>query len=252
MIQSIDRAANVLGLLQGARRLALSELASRLNLPPSTVHGIVKSLQSHGLVAQDSATGRYMLGPTLLRLSSVYLDTLDVRARSMRWMHELSRRTGYATRLGVEYFGDVIVIHHDRRPDETEQMPETGVTIPSHASAMGKVLLAFDGEHAEVVLSKPLRALTGATIVDPDRLRAQLARVRLDALGIEEEEAVIGETSIAAPIGGEDGSVLAAVAVVMSSSDWPPGDAVLTDLREAARNISRELGATSWPPRPKP
>ena len=44
MIQSIDRAAKILGLLQGSRRLGISEMAAALDLPPSTVHGIVKSL----------------------------------------------------------------------------------------------------------------------------------------------------------------------------------------------------------------
>ena len=101
MIQSIDRAARIMNLLQGARRLGISELAAALELPPSTVHGLVKSLQAHGLVAQEPNGNRYVLGPALLKLSSVYLDTLDVRARSLRRMHELSQRTGLASHLGV-------------------------------------------------------------------------------------------------------------------------------------------------------
>ena len=250
MIQSIDRAAKILALLQGSRRMGISELASALELPPSTVHGIVKSLQAHGLVAQQPSGNRYVLGPALLKLSSVYLDTLDVRARSMRWMHELSSRTGLATRLGVELFGEVIVIHHDRRPDGTEQMPETGVTIPSHASAMGKVLLAYDADHAADALSRPLAALTAETATDPERVREGFERVRREALGYEFEEAVIGEASVAAPICDDEGDVIAAIAVVLPASEWPPTDQVLNDLREAARNVSRELGAPAWPPRP--
>ncbi len=248
VIQSIDRAAKILGLLQGSRRMGISELATALDLPPSTVHGIVKSLQAHGFVAQQPSGNRYVLGPALLKLSSVYLDTLDVRARSMRWMHELSRRTGLASRLGVEMFGEVVVIHHDRRPDGTEQMPETGVTIPSHVSAMGKVLLAYDAAHAADVLSRPLPSLTAETTTEPGRLREEFEQVKRDALGFENEEAVIGESSVAAPISAEEGEVIAAIAVVMPSSAWPPTEAVLNDLREAARNISRELGASTWPP----
>ena len=94
-----------------------------------------------------------MLGPALLKLSNVYLDTLDVRARAMRWTAELARRTGCATRLGVPLFDEVIVIHHNRRPDGSEQMPEIGVTIPAHASALGKVLLAYDPNVADPILA---------------------------------------------------------------------------------------------------
>lgn len=248
MIQAIDRAAKVLSSLQGARHLGISELAASLELPPSTVHGIVKSLQLHGLVAKEPNSNRYMLGPALLKLSNVYLDTLDVRARAMTWTKELSRRTGLACRLGAELFDEVIIIHHNRRPDGTQQMPETGLSIPAHASAMGKILLAYNPELADDILSRQLPSLTGDTITDTVTLRVQLAQIAERGIASEEDEAVLGESSVAAPIADSSGNVIAAVAVVMPSSEWPPEDNVLNNLRETARNISRELGATSWPP----
>ncbi len=246
MIQSIDRAARILNLLGGARRLGITELAAALELPPSTVHGLVKALQAHQLVVQEPGGNRYVLGPALLRLSSVYLDTLDVRSRSVRWMHELSHKTGFASRLGVELFGDVIVIHHDRRSDGSEQMPETGVTIPSHASALGKVLLAYNPEHARAVLSQELRPLTRDTITQENILREEFATVRRTKLGTEVEEALIGECSLAAPIVAATGDVVAAISIVIPSTEWPPSEADTGNLREAARNISRELGAGQW------
>ncbi|MCD4849680.1 IclR family transcriptional regulator [Arthrobacter sp. AK01] len=243
VIQSIDRAAKILGLLQGARRLGISELASALSLPPSTVHGLVKSLQEHGLVAQEISGNRYVLGPALLKLSSVYLDTLDVRARSMRWMHELSWRTGCATRLGVTVLDEVLIIHHDRRPDGTEQMPETGLNLPAHASALGKVLLAYSSELEKEVLNKPLVELTGDTLTDPAQLHEQLSEVRKTGTAFEYEEAVIGEASVAVPVYGESGAVVAALSVVLPTSEWPADEATVRQLRDAARTISRELGA---------
>jgi len=249
-IQAIDRAAAVLSSLQGARHLGITELAAALDLPPSTVHGIVKSLVQHGLVAKEPNGQRYMLGPALLKLSNVYLDTLDVRARAMRWTRELSRRTGLAVRLGAELFDEVIIVHHNRRPDGSQQMPETGLSIPAHASAMGKILLAYDNEYAETVLSKPLRSLTGDTMTDAAKLTLALAQIAERGIATEEDEAVLGESSIAAPVVDGSGAVIAAVAIVLPSSEWPPEDNVLNDLRETARNISRELGATAWPPRP--
>ena len=180
MIQAIDRAARVLSSLQGARHLGITELSAELGLPVSPVHGIVKSLQGHGLVAKEPGGSRYMLGPALLKLSNVYLDTLDVRARAMRWTLEPARRTGLSTRLGVPLFDEVIIIHHNQRPDGSQQ-------------------------------------------------------------------------SVAAPGVDSRGNVIAAVAVVVPSTEWPPESSVLNGLRETARNISRELGASTWPPQlPKP
>ncbi len=248
MIQAIDRAAQVLRALQGSRHLGVSELGARLNLPPSTVHGIVKSLQAHGLVAKEPHGQRYMLGPTLLQLSNVYLDTLDVRARAMRWTADLSERTGLAVRLGVEFFDEVIVIHHEPRPDGSRQMPETGLTIPAHASALGKVLLAYHPAFRARVLAGPLRSLTGETIVDPDELGRALDEVLHTGHALENEEAVLGEASVAAAIADRDGEAVAAVGVVFPADQQPVDPKVLTLLRECARNVSRELGGTSWPP----
>nr|WP_277814885.1 IclR family transcriptional regulator C-terminal domain-containing protein [Galbitalea soli] len=128
-------------------------------------------------------------------------------------------------------------------------MPETGLSIPAHASAMGKVLLAYNPTLAAELMRKPLRSLTGDTITDAAVLTLQLAQVAERGLASEEQEAVLGESSLAAPVADRSGTVIAAVAVVLPSSEWPPEDNVLNVLRETARNISRELGATSWPPR---
>ena len=136
----------------------------------------------------------------------------------------------------------MIVIHHDPCPDGTEeQMPETGVTIPSHASAMGKVLLAYDAAHAADALSRPLVAL-GQGPASPSACATEFEQVRRDALRVR-GRAVIGESSVAAPIcsdegrgdrgdrGRHAGERVAAV-----------GGQSLNDLG-AARNVSRELGA---------
>ena len=59
---------------------------------------------------------------------------------------------------------------------------------------------------------------------------------------------MLGEASLAVPVADRDGEAVAAVAVVLPASDQPVAESVLTLLRETARNVSRELGAGSWPP----
>ena len=107
MIQSVDRALQILTALQGARRMSLGEIAARLELPPSTVHGIVRTLLAHGMVLQERDSGRYRLGPATLRLGNVYLDTLDLRSRVASWADDLAARTGFAVRTGVLLLTDV-------------------------------------------------------------------------------------------------------------------------------------------------
>ena len=246
MIQSVDRAIRVLTALQGARRMSLSELSSRLDLAPSTTHGIVRTLVEHGMVVQERGSSRYQLGPAVLRLGNVYLDTLELRSKAIPWAEDLARRTGLAVRTGVLLIDDVVIIHHEPRPDGSRQMPEVGIVIPAHASALGKAILAFQTDEAERMLTDgELRSMTGETLTSSDDVRRQLAEVRLPGIAREQDEAVLGEGAVASPVFDSWGDAVGAIGVVLSgSSDRDPGDQV----RETARALSRELGAQAWPP----
>ncbi|MGF1647094.1 MAG: IclR family transcriptional regulator [Kineosporiaceae bacterium] len=254
MIQSIDRAARVLASLQGSRHLGITEIAERLRLSPSTAHGIVRTLAAHGLVVQEPGGKRYMLGPALVRLSSVYLDTHEVRGRSLPWMEDLARSTGLAVRLGVELLDEVMILHHVARPDGSRQMPETGISLPVHACALGKVLLSGHPEAARALLGRdPLRSLTGDTVTDPQAVLAGLPEIAARGLATERDEVVVGESALASPVVDRTGAVVAALGLVVPSAQWPegPSDPRLDEwtgaLRGAARAVSRELGATHWP-----
>jgi DNA-binding IclR family transcriptional regulator len=250
VIQSVDRALRILTALQGARRMSLTEIATRLELPASTVHGIIRTLVAHGMVVQERDSSRYRLGPAVLRLGNVYLDTLELRSRVTTWAEELARRTGLAVRTGVLLQDDVVIIHHEPRPDGSRQMPEVGIVIPAHASALGKAILAFDPAAAGQALAGTAvrRSMTAETITDPKQLNAELVdAVRPSAMATEAEEAVLGECGIACPIFDSPGTVAGAIGVVVPATDWPVDGQVIEAVRSAARAVSRELGAPHWP-----
>lgn len=253
MIQSIDRAIRALTALQGARRLSLSELAARLELAPSTTHGIVRTLVEHGMVVQERGSSRYQLGPAVLRLGNVYLDTLELRSKAIPWAEDLARRTGLAVRTGVLLLEDVVIIHHEPRPDGSRQMPEVGIVIPVHASALGKAMLAFAPDDAHrVIASAELRSMTGETTTSPTVLATLLEEVRETGIATEQDEAVIGESGIASPVFDSWSTVVGAIGVVIPSAGPLETHEARAAVRETARALSRELGAQSWPPRPTP
>lgn len=249
MIQSVDRAVRILTALQSAREMSLGELATALHLPPSTTHGIVRTLAAHGMVVQAHGSGRYRLGPATLRLGNVYLDTLELRTRVNAWAIALAQQTGFAVRTGVLLLTEVMVVHHVPRPDLALTMPEVGIVIPSHACALGKALLAFDREASALALDgTPLRSMTAETVVSPEALEAELQTVRATGIATENEEAVIGECGLAAPIADSAGLITGAIGLVVPSGEWPLDSAATDALRSTARAISRELGTDRWPP----
>lgn len=248
MIQSVDRAIRILRVLQGSRRLGLSDIASDLDLPASTVHGIIRTLAAHGMVEQDRSSGRYQLGPAVLLLGNVYLDTLEMSGRAAKWSEELARRTGFAVRLAVLLSNDVVIVQHEPRPDGTRQMREVGIVIPAHACALGKAMLAFRGEdRRRFAEAGPLRAMTGETLVEPDLLEKELKSIAATGIATESDEAVLGDSGVAAPVFDGEHPALGAIGLVIPTVEYPPPDAVIDALRESARNLSRELGASRWP-----
>jgi len=249
MIQAVDRALRILTVLQGGRRMSLGEIATAIDLAPSTVHGLVRTLLAHGMVQQEVDSGRYRLGPATLRLGNVYLDTLELRSRVAIWAEGLARRTGCAVRTGVLLFDEVVVVAHEPRPDGTRQMPEVGIVIPAHASALGKALLAFQPDYKA---DHELRSMTGETITDPAALNDQLGEIRTTGIATETEEAVIGECAAAAPVFEATGEAAGAIGLVVPAGRWPLSPDAVDALRDTARTVSRELGAPVWPPRRAP
>src|SRR6201984_21218 len=104
MIQSVDRAVRILKARAGGPgRLGVSELSDRLGLAKGTVHGLLRTLQAHGLVEQHPDSDKYQLGPQLLQLSNRYLDLSELRSRSLAWAELLATRDGEAARVGVPH-----------------------------------------------------------------------------------------------------------------------------------------------------
>ncbi|MER5378333.1 IclR family transcriptional regulator [Streptomyces sp. NPDC002553] len=251
-VQSIERAAAILRLLAGGpRRLGLGEVAASLGLAKGTAHGILRTLQHVDFVEQDAATGKYQLGAALLHLGTSYLDVNELRSRSINWADALAARSGEAVRLGTPLEGQVLVVHHVFRPDDTLQTLDVGSLLPLHASSLGKVLLAFGTAPLQSAVEAGLEAYTRHTLVTREQLTRALADIREVGWAGEVQELSMGEAGVAAPIRGHGGLVVGAIGLSgpverICDAQGHPRPSLITLLREAARAISRDLGATRW------
>jgi DNA-binding IclR family transcriptional regulator len=144
----------------------------------------------------------------------------------------------------------VLVVHHVFRPDNSLQILEVGAVLPLHASASGKAILAFDQALEDEVLAGDLARLTGRTVTGPAALRTQLGKVRDRGYALEREEAVIGDAGIAAPIFDRRGDAVGTIGLsgpVERLGLRTNQTALIAAVTDAARGVSRELGAGSWP-----
>ena len=253
MIQSVDRSVRILKALAGGPgRLGVSELSERLGLAKATVHGLLRTLHAHGLVEQHADSDKYQLGPLLLQLSNRYLDLSELRSRSLAWSEALASRADEAVRVGVFHGDGMLVVHHVFRPDSSLQILEVGSLLPLHATALGKAVLAYldDDVRADLIGDDPPR-LTGRTLVAPSALEKDLGAVRERGYALEREEAVIGEAGVAAAIFDRREMAIGAIGVAGPRERLVARGrerTVATAVIEAARGISRDLGASRWPP----
>ncbi len=245
LIQSVERAAAIIRLLAASpQRLRLADVSTSLQLPKATAHGLLTTLVSVGFVEQDRLSGQYQLSAGLLDLSSPLLDVNELRARSFNWVDPLAVRTGEAVWVGVLVGTEVVVAHHLLRPTQAPRVAVTPATLPLHATALGKVLLAYHPAPLNLLPAPP--TYTARTIVERRPLAAELERIRAQGYATDLGEHVPDQASIAAPIKGFGGLVVAAVAVYgtierICDSTGRARPALLSQVNSCAQAITREL-----------
>jgi DNA-binding IclR family transcriptional regulator len=241
-IQSVQRAVAILRCLSGSRRLGVSELSEQLDLAKGTIHGLLKTLRDEGFVEQDTDTGKYQLGHTLLQLGTSYLDVNELRQRALARADWLAQKSQCSVRVAVLRGGHALIIHHVFRPDNSLQILEVGSNFPLHATALGKALSA----HANLE-PRVLARLTKNTQTDFVKLESELELIREQGWALEAEEAVLTEAGIAAPIMDRKQEVIGAIGISGAIRelllDQEPKAELVQLVLEAARHVSRELGA---------
>jgi IclR family acetate operon transcriptional repressor len=190
--QTINRAAQLLTLvLDSERPRGLTELADDAALPKSTASRLLGALEREGLIQQRGRRGRFEPGPVLRRFASRG-QLVELAHPHLEALSEASGETinlAVPGPLGVEHLAQI----ESRHFLGTGQW--VGRRVPYHCTAVGKVLIAFGGAEPG-----PLEPLTPETIVDPDRLAAEIARVRRDGYATAVDELETGLSGIAAPV----------------------------------------------------
>lgn len=240
-VGAVSRAMTVLDAFVEAPELGTNEIARRTRLNASTVSRILATLAEGGLVSFNEETGRYRLGSRLLVYGNLVHSRLDMRLALRPLLETLAKRTGETATLSAPSSPDAVTIDFVQAPGSVVSVAELGRPSVAHATAAGKIGLAFGD--AELRAGR-LARFTDRTVTDRARLEAELADVRRQGYARAEGEREPDLNAIAAPVFGADGALVAILGVQGPSARFgrKKREAALTHLLENARALSVSLG----------
>ena len=193
--------------------LSVVEIARRTGLPRTTVHRIVDSLRSVGFLEQDASRDRYRLGLKLFELGGSALMNLPLYREAPPFVDTLAKLSGEDVHLCI--FDGAQMVFVNRRSQIAPRPHNTVITMeasPCHSTGVGKAALAFQ---SDVVIDRVIRAglprFTPNTIVEPKRLKAELAAIRTRGYSIDDCEHEPELRCVGAPIRNSAGRVFAAI-----------------------------------------
>jgi IclR family acetate operon transcriptional repressor len=242
-IGSTQRALAVLDVLAAEPALGTNEIARRTGATASTVSRQLGTLVESGLVERVAATGQYRLGIRLVELATTVLARLDVRTVAHPHLETLIAEVGETATLSVPGDPDAVTIDVVRSPQYIQGAPHLGRPSIAHATAAGKVMLAFTNVHP----ISPLTAYTDRTITNVRELEAELELIKRRGWADAYEEREHGLNAIAAPVWSNDGELAGIVALQgpIPRFGRAAARAALPVLLARTSAISAELGSQS-------
>lgn len=246
-VKSLNHALDVLELLaeEGQPELGVSELARRVGLSKTTVHQILGTLETRGCVLQNQHTGRYRLGWRLFELGRAVTRRVELVALAQPYLAVLSRETNESVQLGVLASSEVLYVAKHEPPRSVVIAAAVGRRLPLHATAAGKVLMAWSApEKIAEMLKGPFQPYTPQTITNPSQLRAEVQRVRQQGYGICLTEYENDVNALAAPVFNFTGQCVAVISLAGPAVRFVEAtmDRCRPNLLAAVGALSRELG----------
>ncbi|NJC21486.1 DNA-binding IclR family transcriptional regulator [Arthrobacter pigmenti] len=226
-VRSVERVAALLELLSERKSpMRMIEVAQALDLPKSTTHGLLQTLQAKELVVRDD-NQRYRLSLRLFSLAATALELVDLPELARPAMEELSGSTGGTCNLAVLDGHYVLYIEKvEHRDSLVRLVTHVGTRIPAHVTALGKVLVAAlpEADQKQWLTDHVFERMTDHTITDADDFRKDLLGQAKRGYALDNQELHSAITGFAAPVRDHTGTVVAALSLTYLGSSMNAGE----------------------------
>jgi DNA-binding IclR family transcriptional regulator len=247
-VKTVDRLVRIVDSFSSSRlSWTVTDLSEHLDLPKSTLHRLLRSLEAHRIVRQDDENKRWHLGYHLVVWGSLAERSTPLSYIAQPVMRDLVEETGETAILTVYHAQEVECVAKVESPHSVRLALEVGSRRPAHAGASSKVLMAYlpEEEIDGILRDRGLARLCVNTITNRGELRTELARIRERGYAQSVEETDPGAWGVATPICNWDGQVVGAIGVAGPISRFGEelAQQYVLCCEEAARRISSTLMA---------
>jgi DNA-binding IclR family transcriptional regulator len=233
------------------REIGVIEAAELLGRPKSTVSRWLKAMEEERFLERDPDSSRYRLSLVLAALGELARNSTSLQRVARPVLEELAAASGETSNL-VVLDGDAAVnVEVVQSPRPIQHLGVLGRRLPLHATAAGKVLLAWLPPDARRnLLARPLRPCTPRTVTDADRLERELERVREQGYATAWKELEEDLAAASAPVRDHRGRVVAAVTTSAPVSRVTTRSLarLALQVREAAGRVSTSMGFSGEEP----
>ena len=231
---------------EAARPVALTELAGIAQLDRSAVQRIAHTLCALGYLRQHTGTRAFTLSGRMLEFGHTVLATDRVREKATPHLEALNRITGETVNLMELEGREIIYVARFPSLHPVSVDLHVGSRLPAFCTAAGRAILAhIDEPQALALLSGARRrAMTTRTVTDLPGLRLALAQARRLGYALNDQEAFVGDISIAAPLFDRDDAPVGAVNIAVPTPRWQLGDVskqLVPALLATTSEINRDL-----------
>jgi IclR family KDG regulon transcriptional repressor len=242
---SVKKAFAILSAISSSKDgMGVSDLAKKLKMAKSTVHGMTSALEELGAAMRDPLTKKYKLGFTLLEIGRSAYSGIDLQTSARPVTEELMEKTRTSVFLGILNWDQVTILDIVEARGDLNITAPVGSTIPLFAGAVGKVFLASMAEEQaeKIVRSKGLPQFTDNSIVDMDLYFKELRQVKENGYAVDDEEYIPGVRAVASPLTGL-GQLRSAIWAVgfKAGLDDKKMQTLAGETRKAAKTISRRI-----------
>ena len=212
-IESVERTFEVIHELEDGSGKTLTEISDSLDIPKSSIHRHLSTLQELGAVALED--GQYYLGLEFLRLGTLARYRHDAQGTIKDGIRFIAQETDERAQYMVWEHDAVIYLYRELGNRAVSTDTKTGKWMPVHATSGGKLLLAYlpSEEREQYFASQELERYTENTITDLDELREQLQIVRHQRYCINDQEYIDGLRAISVPVRNTTNEVIGAIGV---------------------------------------